>query len=81
MMQQQQQQYNNISYNIMQQPADVSIDQSESFILAIDQSEACIISFDQSQVSCVTHDTDLPRAHPHNLVSPASVSGVQGHSQ
>merc|ERR1712079_996110 len=24
-------------------------------------------------VSCVTHDTDLPRAHPHNLVSPASV--------
>ena len=25
-------------------------------------------------VSCVTHDQDLPRAHPHNLVSPASVS-------
>ena len=25
-------------------------------------------------VSCVTHDHDLPRAHPHNLVSPASVS-------
>ena len=25
-------------------------------------------------VSCVTHDTELPRAHPHNLVSPASVS-------
>ena len=25
-------------------------------------------------VSCVTHDTDMPRAHPHNLVSPASVS-------
>eukprot|EP00092_Neocalanus_flemingeri_P000667 GFUD01000709.1.p1 GENE.GFUD01000709.1~~GFUD01000709.1.p1 ORF type:complete len:424 (+),score=124.13 GFUD01000709.1:49-1320(+) len=24
-------------------------------------------------VSCVTHDTELPRAHPHNLVSPASV--------
>merc|ERR1711923_599118 len=24
-------------------------------------------------VSCVTHDTDPPRAHPHNLVSPASV--------
>jgi len=24
-------------------------------------------------VSCVTHDTDIPRAHPHNLVSPASV--------
>ena len=26
-------------------------------------------------VSCVTHDSDpRPRAHPHNLVSPASVS-------
>ena len=25
-------------------------------------------------VSCVTHDSDPPRAHPHNLVSPASVS-------
>ena len=24
-------------------------------------------------VSCVTHDTEQPRAHPHNLVSPASV--------
>jgi hypothetical protein len=24
-------------------------------------------------VSCVTHDTDPPRPHPHNLVSPASV--------
>lgn len=24
-------------------------------------------------VSCTTHDTDPPRAHPHNLVSPASV--------
>ena len=24
-------------------------------------------------VSCVTHDTDPPRTHPHNLVSPASV--------
>merc|ERR1739844_727703 len=24
-------------------------------------------------VSCVTHDSDHPRAHPHNLVSPASV--------
>ena len=24
-------------------------------------------------VSCVTYDNDLPRAHPHNLVSPASV--------
>jgi len=24
-------------------------------------------------VSCVTHDTETPRAHPHNLVSPASV--------
>jgi len=24
-------------------------------------------------VSCVTHDSDQPRAHPHNLVSPASV--------
>merc|ERR1711892_307175 len=24
-------------------------------------------------VSCVTHDTDPPRAHPHNLVSPASI--------
>merc|ERR1712123_140050 len=24
-------------------------------------------------VSCVAHDTELPRAHPHNLVSPASV--------
>ena len=24
-------------------------------------------------VSCVTHDTDTPKAHPHNLVSPASV--------
>merc|ERR1711923_453299 len=24
-------------------------------------------------VSCVTHDNDPPRAHPHNLVSPASV--------
>jgi len=24
-------------------------------------------------VSCVTHDTDPPKAHPHNLVSPASV--------
>ena len=28
-------------------------------------------------VSCVTHDNDpSPRAHPHNLVSPASVSRV-----
>ena len=27
-------------------------------------------------VSCVTHDTEQPRAHPHNLVSPASVSQV-----
>ena len=25
-------------------------------------------------VSCVTVDNDPPRAHPHNLVSPASVS-------
>merc|ERR1711892_896734 len=25
-------------------------------------------------VSCVTHDSDPPKAHPHNLVSPASVS-------
>ena len=25
-------------------------------------------------VSCVTHDSDQSRAHPHNLVSPASVS-------
>ena len=25
-------------------------------------------------VSCVTHDHHTPRAHPHNLVSPASVS-------
>ena len=25
-------------------------------------------------VSCVTHDTEPPKAHPHNLVSPASVS-------
>ena len=25
-------------------------------------------------VSCVTHDNDPPKAHPHNLVSPASVS-------
>jgi len=25
-------------------------------------------------VSCVTHDSDQPRSHPHNLVSPASVS-------
>merc|ERR1712079_636984 len=24
-------------------------------------------------VSCVTHDTETPKAHPHNLVSPASV--------
>jgi len=24
-------------------------------------------------VSCVTHDTEIPKAHPHNLVSPASV--------
>eukprot|EP00092_Neocalanus_flemingeri_P025850 GFUD01028017.1.p1 GENE.GFUD01028017.1~~GFUD01028017.1.p1 ORF type:complete len:699 (+),score=220.26 GFUD01028017.1:91-2187(+) len=24
-------------------------------------------------VSCVTHDSDKPKAHPHNLVSPASV--------
>merc|ERR1712025_844244 len=24
-------------------------------------------------VSCVTHDTDVPKTHPHNLVSPASV--------
>merc|ERR1711915_299212 len=24
-------------------------------------------------VSCVTHDSDPPKAHPHNLVSPASV--------
>ena len=24
-------------------------------------------------VSCVTHDTEPPKAHPHNLVSPASV--------
>merc|ERR1711884_99364 len=24
-------------------------------------------------VSCVTHDNDRPRAHPHNLVSPASI--------
>merc|ERR1711976_206734 len=29
--------------------------------------KACVV------VSCVTHDTDIPRAHPHNLVSPASV--------
>ena len=29
-------------------------------------------------VSCVTHDTDLPRAHPHNLVSPASVNNKEG---
>ena len=29
-------------------------------------------------VSCVTHDSDQPRAHPHNLVSPASVSRHQG---
>merc|ERR1719436_678408 len=28
-------------------------------------------------VSCVTHDSDPPRAHPHNLVSPASV-GKEG---
>ena len=34
----QQQQYNNISYNIMQQPADVSIHQPESIFLTIDQS-------------------------------------------
>ena len=25
-------------------------------------------------VSCVTQDTDLPRTHPHNLVSPATVN-------
>ena len=25
-------------------------------------------------VSCVTHDSDKPKAHPHMLVSPASVS-------
>merc|ERR1711936_317555 len=25
-------------------------------------------------VSCVTHDTKLPRCHPHNLVSPATVN-------
>ena len=30
-------------------------------------------------VSCVTHDTDIPRAHPHNLVSPASVSSSDPH--
>merc|ERR1712012_321364 len=24
-------------------------------------------------VSCVTHDSDIPKTHPHNLVSPASV--------
>merc|ERR1712079_857712 len=24
-------------------------------------------------VSCVTHDTEMPKTHPHNLVSPASV--------
>merc|ERR1711963_663419 len=24
-------------------------------------------------VSCVTHDSDVPKTHPHNLVSPASV--------
>merc|ERR1719336_994895 len=24
-------------------------------------------------VSCVTHDSEVPKAHPHNLVSPASV--------
>jgi len=32
-------------------------------------------------VSCVTHDSDPPRAHPHNLVSPASVSSVVDLSQ
>ena len=29
-------------------------------------------------VSCVTHDSDPPKAHPHNLVSPASVSWKNG---
>ena len=29
-------------------------------------------------VSCVTHDTDPPRAHPHNLVSPATVNNKEG---
>ena len=29
-------------------------------------------------VSCVTHDTDIPRAHPHNLVSPATVKSKEG---
>lgn len=28
-------------------------------------------------VSCVTHDTDLARTHPHNLVSPATVNTRQ----
>ena len=28
-------------------------------------------------VSCVTHHTDLPRAHPHNLVSPATVNNKE----
>ena len=29
-------------------------------------------------VSCVTHDTDPPRPHPHNLVSPATVNNKEG---
>lgn len=28
-------------------------------------------------VSCVTHDSDIPRAHPHNLVSPATVNNKE----
>ena len=29
-------------------------------------------------VSCVTHHTATPRAHPHNLVSPATVNNKEG---
>ena len=31
-------------------------------------------------VSCVTHDTEPPKAHPHNLVSPASVRDIRSSS-
>lgn len=103
----QQQQYNNISYNIMQQPADAP-EQLKPRIRILEQPKSNSLRFryqcegrgagalqGQSStqdrktypkiqimgtrrkvvvvVSCVTHDTDLPRAHPHNLVSPASV--------
>ena len=32
-------------------------------------------------VSCVTHDSEIPKTHPHNLVSPASVSFEQSKNE